>query len=178
MEKVFVNVNGDVNSEMLNAFITLHEQSKWNYKDKEIICYFNSNWWDAAIGKCIVDIINDIPNFTLFAQWEISSCWFDIFFFSKCNKKVSSICRGMCHIGWFSSHKINHLIKKVQWGSTKVDMENVEINSNAAAKFYKKIGMHKKDIKLYKQDYDINFSARQLKMFVRNQKKIAYFSCK
>jgi hypothetical protein len=158
---------------MLNSFIRLHEQSKWDYKDKHIVCYFCSNGWDTAIGKCIVDVINDIENFTLVAQAQIASCWFDIFFFAKCKKKVSPICRWMCHIGWFDTN-INHRIEKEQWWSQRVIMEDIKISSNKNAKFYKKMGMKKSDLKRYKQDNDINYSSRQLKMFVNNQKQIWY----
>lgn len=166
---IYVNIQGEVNHEMLDKFIKLHENSE----DKEIVCFFETNWWDTSIWESIVQVINQIPNFTLVAQNEIASCGFDIFFFAKCKKKVNDICRWMTHL-WEFGTSINQNHKKRLTGRQKaliMDMKDVE---KKTIRFYKKIWMAKADIKNYKMDWDVNFSSRQLKMFVKNQKKIGY----
>lgn len=160
---------------MLNAFIKLHEQSKWEYKDHHIICLFQSTWGDTAIGKCIISIINDIDNITLACHGSISSCWFDIFFYAKCKKEVAPICRGMCHIWWFET-TINHRVIKKPWGAQEAFLQDVKRGSKNNAKFYKKMGMKKWDIKHFKHDYDVCFNSKQLKRFVKNQQNSGYIS--
>lgn len=169
MEKVYTRITGSVDEEMLDKFIRLKDNANI---EKENICIFESDGGTAWIGEKIVKIINSIPNFTLSAGCDISSCGFYIFFHSKCRKEVSEQTRGMIHIGSFSSN-INHISIKKPRGSTNSTLENIKIFGKKELKFYKKdLWISKKLRDMFSKDYEVYFSAKQMKKMVNHQKNI------
>ena len=169
MEKVYTRITGSVDEDMLDKFIRLKDNANI---EKENICIFESDGGDSWIWEKIVEIINSIPNFTLSAGSDISSCGFYIFFHSKCRKEVSEQTRGMTHMGSFSSH-INHIsIKKLQW-STRTTIENIKISAKKELKFYKKeLWISKKLRVAFSKDYEVHFSAKQMRKMVNHQKNL------
>mgnify|MGYP003424260014 FL=1 len=158
--KSFFNINGEVDEAMLEKFINIHKESE----GKEIVILFDSIGGYSHIWQQIIEVIDDIENCTLIAWNEISSSAFDIFFLSKCKKKVVDSCVGMSHLWWFTIHT-NPYRKK--WLSIRVKEENIINSTNKYIKFLKRIWVSKQKIKWYKTDYDVSFSAKELRKMIK-----------
>ena len=164
MNKIFETISGEVDEAMLQKFINIQKNQS---DDTEITIFFESDWGNTSMGESIIHVINNTKNITLIGQNEILSAGFDIFFFSKCKKKVNKVCTGMCHI-WSFSVSTNHYRRKGKAsGETLCKIKNVEELSIYIAKFYKKeLWMSKKNVKAYLQDYDVYFSKKRLQKLI------------
>lgn len=158
--KSFFNITGEVNESMLEKFINIHKESD----GKEVVILFDSEWWYTHIWQQIIEIINDIEDCKIIAWNEISSSAFDIFFLSKCKKEVTDTCVWMAHLWWFSIHT-NPYRKK--WLSIGVKEKNIIHSTKKYIKFLKRIWVSKQKIKWYKTDYDVSFSAKEMRKMIK-----------
>lgn len=172
MKKVFEIVAWEVDNSMLQKFIEIQRNSS---DDTETIVFLETSWWNSSVSLNIVDVINNTKNITLVGQNDLFSAWFNIFFLSKCKKRINDICNGMCHMGWFTTHT-NHVRRAWEpvW-ETRCSLHNVKTLSNKLAKFYRETcGMSKKDVKAYLDDYDVYFSKRRMQKMIDFQNKTGY----
>lgn len=158
--KSFFNISGEVDETMLEKFINIHKESEW----KKVVILFDSNGWYSHIWSQIISIINDIEDCTIIAWNEISSAAFDIFFLSKCKKEVVDACVWMCHLWSFSIYTNPY---KKKWLSIGVKEKNIIHSTKKYIKFLKRIWVSKQKIKWYKTDYDVSFSAKEMRKMIK-----------
>lgn len=158
--KSFFNISGEVDETMLEKFINIHKESE----GKEIVILFDSEGGYTHIWQKIIEIINNIEDCTIIAWNEISSSAFDIFFLSKSKKEVVDCCIWMCHLWWFNIHT-NPYRKK--WLSIQTKEKNIIDSTKEYIKFLKRIWVPKQKIKWYKKDYDVSFSAKEMRKMIK-----------
>lgn len=161
--KTFVNINGDVDQEMLNKFITLQENSEW----KEIVIFFDSPGGSLHISEHIVEIIANIENCTIIAGNQIQSAWFNIFFKAKCKKEVSHTCYGMTHVPSYDNSTSPYFRK---WLYKSVRDKNIVNSVKEQVKLLVNLWVSKQKIKWYIEWYDVSFTAKELRKMVKLSK--------
>ena len=154
--KTFVNINGDVDQEMLNKFITLQENSEW----KEIVIFFDSPGGSSHIA-------DNIENCTIIAGNQIQSAWFNIFFKAKCKKEVSPTCYGMTHVPSYSDDTSPYFRK---WLYKSVRDKNIVNSVKEQVKLLVNLWVSKQKIKWYIEWYDVSFTAKELRKMVKLSK--------
>lgn len=156
-----VLLSWEVNEEMCNIVSSSLE------KEWEIKFYIDSTGWSSASCETIIHMINSQKDrITLIAKNYIASSAFNIFFYSKCKREVLPKCIWMTHMARIDTSMSAK--KRIQTVS-KFQLWLMKKETRKQIKFLKEIWVKKKECKLFMNEYDVYFSEKRLKKFLKNQ---------
>ncbi len=151
-------ITGEINDNLVDHFI-----KEYNKLDKSnpIVIYINTMGGDVYHAEVIIDIINNNKdNITLIASGEIYSAGFNIFFFSKCAKKLLPEALGMAHFAW-SIFQFDESGKPSN-DQDKFLMTEMKRSKDITIKRFEAIGLTPKEISKIKQSKECYFSNERL----------------
>lgn len=130
--------------------------------DGELQIYINSSGGDPEIGDAIVDLINNNSEITtLIGYGKLCSACFDLYFKTRCTKRLLNGTIGMAHLSRVemetftitdNKERMEADVYKKWWNEDK----------NKRLKFYEEIGLEKKEILKIKKRGDVYFQHNRL----------------
>lgn len=150
---------GEVNKELVNQFLEQFNKIK---EASPITIYINSEGGFAGEGDAIIDIINcNAKRITLVACGEIASCGFNIFFETKCKKRILEGTTGMAHFSW-ASFSLN------ESGQPTTDedrflMNTMKSNKAKTIKKFREMGLNRHEIGKINTNREAYFTYERLK---------------
>lgn len=158
MDYVLSITRTKIDPELLDKFINIVN----NPDNEKIVIYLNSGGGSPFVSDVMIDIINkNINRFVIIANDLIGSSAFDLFFKSKCDRRIMPGTIGMYHQSYSSidiseNHKPAYQIDKAYY----VRMNKVFYPEGI--EFVSKLGLTKKEFKHYKNGDDLYFQYDRL----------------
>lgn len=147
-------------------------EKKTEHKKIQIKIYFTTAGGSISEAKILIDYINKLPKnyeIELIASAEISSSGFDIFFRTKCKKRIIKDTVSVLHLAqtWFRS---NEMLNK-RSADVFIHKELKKANERDL-KFYLAIGIKPEEIKRMKTGKDIYLNYKRLKKILTKAQQL------
>lgn len=159
--------NSSFNEEMLEKVITAFNQNL-----ELITIYLRSGGGKYSVMCAMLDIINNNPErFELVANDYIGSAAFILFFKANCKKRILPNTFGMHHqISIKVSLNENG---KAYYDEDIAELKRMEFDKKESQEFNRRIGLTKKEMKMYNKDYDLHFQYDRLMLMMEHYKNTA-----
>lgn len=156
-------VGPELFKELVEAYNKLEE-------DQYLYIYWSSYGGEVSYGEAIIHLINDnIERTVLIGNGEMYSAGFDVFFRSRCERKILPGTTGMVHFAMVSVTLIKNSVAKSPFDKLNMDWSNEDFKKRID--YYSRLGLTKKELNAFKKGEDVYFSETRLNELLANDLK-------
>ncbi len=157
-------MNGHIDKEMLQRFVDFYNATV----DEDTTIILETVGGGFRVSETIIHLINSKPNTTIIVLSALSAGMM-ILEGTTCKKILSKSCMGMWHYGkWEIDYNDKN---KPYYHQDEATISNLPFHARDTMRVAKKI-MTPKELKRFKNDYDIYFNAKRMREIFPDAKQL------
>lgn len=160
-----LTLSGGVNEEMFNKIVDSLNRLEDN---ESLIIYFTTEGGSVDWMEAIIHLINENEKLIqLIAFGEINSAGFDIFFRTRCSRKILPETISICHFNGVKVHMIDKkTINKRNYGDSWITWSENFLKN--CTKLCSQLGFTDREMRMMKNGEDIFFQTDRIIEFLNN----------